>query len=148
MKLTKDEEKNVKILLKIIKGGSMSGGGPSGGSCCKMCGGNFGTDFAHGFLTPWKDAGKLFNFIVPGLGDVLATGATKLDEAIPGARYANTFDALSGNKIKGTGIGGRKLAVPRVGYDTTQYDSLLGGSIGGRVVGGSKRRVGRPCKSR
>ena len=97
-KYSKADEKLVKEFLESMyeKHQQVRGSGLAGGS-------GF-TDFVHGFLTPWKEIGGLFNHVVPGLGSVITLGADAIDKAVPGSRYDTIQDALSGKKVQGSGL--------------------------------------------
>ena len=71
-----------------------------------LSGGSFFTDFLHGFTVPFKQFGHLLSLIPevgPILGSVVTPIANAVDEAVPGHRYANIADMVSGKPIKGTG---------------------------------------------
>lgn len=83
----------------------------------KLSGGNFFTDFVHGFTVPFKQFGHLLS-LIPEVGPVLASVVTPvaeaIDTAVPGHRYANISDAFSGKPIQGTGRGrGRPRKIPK-----------------------------------
>ena len=83
----------------------------------KLSGGNFFTDFVHGFTVPFKQFGHLLSLIPevgPALASVVTPVAEAIDTAVPGHRYANMSDAFSGKYIQGTGRGrGRPRKIPK-----------------------------------
>ncbi len=121
MKYTKEDEKIIKELMEHLyeKHQKTSGG--------TMSGGNFFTEFLHGFVTPFKSLSGVFDLIKPGAGDFVRNAAESVDKMIPGARYDSIGDVFAGKKIAGTGRGRPKKA--------TQPSTSTP----------VKRRVGRPC---
>ena len=95
-KYSKQDEKIVKELLNNMYDHHQKLHGGSAFS-------KFLQDFAHGFMVPLKSMGGLINFVAPGVGSAIATGADTVDKMIPGARYATIGDALSGKKVEGSG---------------------------------------------
>ena len=104
-KYTKQDEKIIKDLMNSLYDQH------------KLSGGSFFTDFVHGFTLPLKQFGHLLSLIPevgPVLGSVVAPIANAVDEAVPGHRYANISDAVSGKPIQGTGRGkGRPRKIPK-----------------------------------
>lgn len=126
MKYSKEDEKIIKELMEHLydKHQKINGSG--------MVGGNFFTEFLHGFTVPFKQLGGVFDLFKPGAGDFVRNAANAVDKMIPGARYETIGDVFAGKKIAGTGKGrGRpkKSEVVEV------------------AIVPVKRRVGRPCKS-
>jgi hypothetical protein len=107
MKYSKADEKIIKQLMEHLydKHQKIRGSGMAGGS-------GF-TEFLHGFTVPFKELGSVFNYIVPGLGTVIKSGAEAIDTLIPGARYDSMADVISGKKIQGTGMVKRGRGRPR-----------------------------------
>ena len=83
----------------------------------KLSGGSFFTDFVHGFTLPFKQFGHLLSLIPevgPALASVVTPVAEAIDTAVPGHRYANISDAVSGKPIQGTGRPkGRPRKIPK-----------------------------------
>ena len=101
-KYSKKDEKLVKELLENLYSQHQKLRGDA------LSGGSFFTDFLHGFTVPFKQFGHLLSLIPevgPILGSVVTPIANAIDEAVPGHRYANIADMVSGKPIKGTGRG-------------------------------------------
>ena len=101
-KYSKKDEKLVKELLENLYSQHQKLRGDA------LSGGSFFTDFVHGFTLPFKQFGHLLSLIPevgPILGSVVTPVANAIDEAVPGHRYANIADAVSGKPIQGTGRG-------------------------------------------
>ena len=99
-KYSKKDEKLVKELLDSLYSQHQKLRGDA------LSGGSFFTDFLHGFTVPFKQFGHLLSLIPevgPILGSVVTPIANAIDEAVPGHRYANIADMVSGKPIKGTG---------------------------------------------
>ena len=132
-KYSKKDEKLVKELLDSLYSQHQKLRGDA------LSGGSFFTDFLHGFTVPFKQFGHLLSLIPevgPILGSVVSPIANAVDEAVPGHRYANIADMVSGKPIKGTGRGrGRPKKVKVV-------------NIPVQVPVAVKRKAGRPRGSK
>ena len=107
MKYSKADEKMIKDLMDHLyeKHTKMSGSG--------MVGGNFFTDFLHGFTVPFKQLGGVFDLFKPGAGDFVRNAANAVDKLVPGARYETIGDVFAGKKIAGTGMPKRGRGRPK-----------------------------------
>ncbi len=122
-KYSKADEKLIKELMEHLyeKHQKISGG--------TMSGGNFFTEFLHGFTVPFKELGGVFDLSKPGAGDFVRNAAESVDKMVPGARYDSIGDVFAGKKIAGTGRGRPKKTIQPATSTPV------------------KRRVGRPCKN-
>ena len=123
-KYSKEDEKIIKQLMEHLyeKHQKIHGSG--------LAGGNFFTEFLHGFTVPFKEFGSVFDLIKPGAGDFVRNAANAVDKLVPGARYESIGDVFTGKKIAGTGRG-RPKKIPEAVVEVVAV----------------KRRVGRPCKN-